>query len=753
MKNHEKNRIKNQDDWGRLIHPEDRELVMVEAEKQFPIAGKFMTFVSGLLFLFGLYLISLYNYLLFHGLAEIFSIVVACGIFMIAWNSREFLDNNYILLLGIAYPFIGAIDLVHTLGYKGMGVFKGGGTNLPCQLWIAARYMEGFTFLAAPFFLGRKLKIDSVFAGYIMTTALFLVSIFYGNIFPDCFVEGVGLTPFKKVSEYIICMILIAAVFLLFKNRKDFDSGVLQLLTVSIITTLASELAFTLYKDAYGISNLIGHFLKIISFYFIYKAIIETGLVKPYSLLFRNLKHEEQRYRDLFDNAPSMYVVTRNQANVPVVEDCNRLFLQNLGYSRAEVLGRPLSDFYTHESAIKLIEGYKLALKNRFTIRKRQLVTRDGQIIDTLLHAGPESDVAGQIFGTLAMYTDIREHKRAEEELESAVSLLRASMESTADGILVVDRNSKIIDFNQKFIEMWSIPESLLASQNDQQALSFVLDQIKDPEVFLTKVRDLYCQPDSESFDIIEFKDGRVFERYSQPQRIGGKSVGRVWSFRDVTERRRAERQIKTSLKEKEVLLKEIHHRVKNNLQVITSLLNFQVRGSNNEQVKEALKDSQTRVQAMALVHESLYRSDDFAAIDFKPYILNLTRTLFQVYGTDPGRVKLNVRAEGIKLRLEKAVHIGLIINEMVSNSLKYAFPDRRAGEITVDIRDAGQGELELVIADNGVGLPEGLDWRNTQTVGFQIVIALVENQFHGIMDLNPDSGVCFTIRYKGIVI
>jgi diguanylate cyclase (GGDEF)-like protein/PAS domain S-box-containing protein len=137
-----------------------------------------------------------------------------------------------------------------------------------------------------------------------------------------------------------------------------------------------------------------------------------------------------------------------------------------------------------------------------------------------------------------------RARNHAEEDLEKSLSLLRATLESTADGILVVENEGRIVSFNHKFIEMWRIPESILASRDDNQALAFVLDQLKDPEGFQRKVRELYAQPGAESFDVLEFKDGRVFERYSKSQQMGGKTVGRVWSFRDVTERVEAEEMI-----------------------------------------------------------------------------------------------------------------------------------------------------------------------------------------------------------------
>jgi PAS domain S-box-containing protein len=166
------------------------------------------------------------------------------------------------------------------------------------------------------------------------------------------------------------------------------------------------------------------------------------------------------------------------------------------------------------------------------------LELKDGRLFER--YSRPQR-VGDTVVGRVWSFRDATERKESDEEVESTMSLLRATLESTADGILVVDSNGKIVSFNRKFIEMWRIPASIVASRDDNQALAFVLDQLRDPEKFVKKVRDLYGHPDSQSYDWLEFKDGRVFERYSQPQRVSGKTVGRVWSFRDVTDRTRME--------------------------------------------------------------------------------------------------------------------------------------------------------------------------------------------------------------------
>lgn len=247
----------------------------------------------GLSAMAGLYFISTRNYLLFHSVAEVFSIVIACGIFMFARSARRFIDNGYLRLLGTAYLFIGIFDSLHMLAYKGMGVFQDQGGNVAIQLWIAARFMESLSFLAASAALKRKPKDSILVVCYLVLTGVLLGAIFWVPVFPECYADGQGLTPFKKQSEYVICGILLVSLWQLHRNRQGFSDPVLKLLATSLVTTIVAELAFTFYVGVYDLSNLIGHLLKVISFYLIYKAIIETGLARPYDLLFTELQRQK----------------------------------------------------------------------------------------------------------------------------------------------------------------------------------------------------------------------------------------------------------------------------------------------------------------------------------------------------------------------------------------------------------------------------------------------------------------------------
>jgi two-component sensor histidine kinase len=215
----------------------------------------------------------------------------------------------------------------------------------------------------------------------------------------------------------------------------------------------------------------------------------------------------------------------------------------------------------------------------------------------------------------------------------------------------------------------------------------------------------------------------------------------------EITEREHAEVQLRASLEEKEMLLKEIHHRVKNNLQVISSLLNLQASYLKDENISEIFRETRNRVKAMALVHEQLYRSRDMARIESADYIRTLIHEVYHSYKAKPGYLTLNVNVDKIPIDVDRAILCGLIINELVTNSLKYAFPDAKNGEIHIGFQ-LNNDKYALTISDNGIGFPEDLDFQNTESLGLQLVCSL-SKQLHGDIELDRSNGTTFRITFN----
>ncbi|HEY6613568.1 MAG TPA: sensor histidine kinase, partial [Vicinamibacterales bacterium] len=217
-------------------------------------------------------------------------------------------------------------------------------------------------------------------------------------------------------------------------------------------------------------------------------------------------------------------------------------------------------------------------------------------------------------------------------------------------------------------------------------------------------------------------------------------------AIRDISDRKRVETTLRASLNEKEVLLKEIHHRVKNNLQIVSSMLNLQMDQLSDTKAIELFKESQNRVRSIALFHEKLYQSRDLGRVEIAEYLKGLAHDSFATYGVNPDDIILAVHTEDIPLDVDAAISCGLIVNELVSNSLKHAFPDRRKGQVEVTLRSAAT-DVVLEVADNGVGVPATLDFRSPSTLGLKLV-AIFTEQLGGTMDLTREGGTRFSLRF-----
>jgi PAS domain S-box-containing protein len=352
-------------------------------------------------------------------------VVIAFGIFAIGWNSRENIKNSVFLVLGISLLFIGLIDLLHTLSYKGMNIFLDYDTNLPTQLWIAARYLQAGSFLIASLTIFKKINPYHLVLGYTLVDFALIILIFT-EIFPVCHIEGLGLTPFKKISEYIIIAILFVSAIILYLRRDAFDKKMLYLLIFSIVSIMISELAFTFYVGVYDLPNVIGHLFKIIAFYLIYLSIIQKGLEDPLNVLFiklktseETLKQSEKKFRLTFENASDAIIWA--DPNNGIIINCNHAAERLLELKKEEIIGRHQREIHPPEQA----ESYEKMFKKH--VKTEEILTDEAEILTNSGKITPVTITASLIEFSeqtilQGIFHDISERKKAEQNLKNLIS-------------------------------------------------------------------------------------------------------------------------------------------------------------------------------------------------------------------------------------------------------------------------------------------------------------------------------------------
>ena len=354
-------------------------------------------------------------------------------------------------------------------------------------------------------------------------------------------------------------------------------------------------------------------------------------------------------------------------------------------------------------------------------------------------------DENGKALRMAGTHKDISDRKQAEQQLELQAVITR----NMAEGICLVRADNGVIVYaNPKFETMFGYNLGELNGKH-VSIVNYADEHISAEDVNQAIRREI-IQHGEATYEVHNIKkDGTPFWCRATASVFDHPEYGTVLVAiqQDITEHKQAEDLIKASLKEKEVLLKEIHHRVKNNLQIVTSLLQMQARRTKEPQAIEVLRDSRNRIASIALVHEKLYRSQDLANIDFGQYIPDLTTHLFDTYNVRSTAVNLTIDVENIYLEIDRAIPCGLIINELVSNSLKYAFPANNKGEIKVYLYSNTDNTLTLIIQDNGIGIPEEFDIETPKSLGLTLVQGLVD-QLEGTIELERHQGTQFKITF-----
>lgn len=463
------------------------------------------------------------------------------------------------------------------------------------------------------------------------------------------------------------------------------------------------------------------------------------------------LRENEERYRAIYEQAFIGIAEVGLKGDFIRVNDqlCNIV-----GYTKEELCRKSFIEITVPEDIQKSID-YRLKLihgdSNKTTFEKKY-IHKNGQIIHINITLSLLRNGNGSPLYFIAVFQDITERIKIEQERQAQSAKLKSIFESSSHIIWTIDNNFCLTSFNKNFVtnmQRWSdlnpfIGFSFLRSHGDSSEeydkywiIKFTQAFNGHPQYFETSLKDkdhnlvwreIYLNP------IIDDK-GKIIE-------VSGIA-------HDITEKKHSEEKIRQSLEEKEVLLKEVHHRVKNNLQVISSILNLQSSYVKDEGTLNILKESQNRIKSMSFIHESLYQTLDFSSINFKEYVKNLSENLIHSYSNLDHEITLNLDIQNVFLNLDLAIPCGLIINEIISNALKYAFDDESEdGEITIKMKSDGDN-LILFIGDNGIGLPQNIDFRKTESLGLQLVVTLTA-QLSGTIELDKQKkGANFIIIFN----
>lgn len=426
------------------------------------------------------------------------------------------------------------------------------------------------------------------------------------------------------------------------------------------------------------------------------------------------------------------------------IVDVNDAFLLATGHTRERVIGKTGEDLnlWTHPEEREALR--QQILKGESCRNKEvDFSTKSGALVSVLLSA----DIATIDGQPLMLFTavDMTQRKGAEKTLRQVHEQLQATIKALPDLMFEIDRQGCIHNYYAPQHELLYVQPDRFLGHNVNDVLPVDVCQVIH-QALAQAVEQGHCSGATYSLDTPICRKWFELSLAAKGNRHLPESHF-IAIVRDITERKRVEDLLTQSLKEKETLLKEIHHRVKNNMQVICSLFNLQTGYINKSNAVALLKESQSRIKSMAMIHETLYSSPELALIDFASYLHRLVDELLTAYRLTPDAIRVAIRVEKVTLGVDKAIPCGLILNELISNSLKYAFPKGQKGEIAIEMKRA-QGTYLLRVQDNGTGLPSDVNVENPNSLGLKLVRILTE-QINGTVEFVRNPGMTCLIRFQ----
>ncbi|CAN1209441.1 hypothetical protein TUMEXPCC7403_04405 [Tumidithrix helvetica PCC 7403] len=438
------------------------------------------------------------------------------------------------------------------------------------------------------------------------------------------------------------------------------------------------------------------------------------------------LRKAQQLLQAILDNSPSSIFVVDWQGKYMLV---NRSYERLVARTDRELMGKNVTDVWQPEIAAAFIDSYIGIIKSRQPSEVEEIIPHTDGLRTHFTVKFPLMDDRGIPYAVCGISTDISDRKKSEAAMRVSENRLQTIVSNISDGIIIVEENGHIIFANPSAEKLFGI-----------QSQGLIDSYLEMPEQF--------SQPTE--VEIVRANQKLGIGEMQMVQIEWDGSPAYIAAIRDITDRKKVEKQIQRSLQEKEVLLKEIHHRVKNNLQVISSLLSIQSRRLSDRQSLDALTDCQERILSIALIHEQLYQAKDLSRIGLHEYIQNLSNRLAVTYSNHAEKVKLRLKLAPITVNIETAMPCGLIVNELISNSFKHAFPNQRSGKIRVELAQLDPERLILSVSDNGVGLPGDLDTLTTQSLGLMLIRKLAR-QLEGVTTWDYSTGTKFQIVFKGL--